>query len=102
MTMNSIKSLFGDRARPVPKKKRVTERGELLDYFLSVLNPSRKKAGYKPLSHGRVSHMLTGIPTKDLYYMKSTMEDSRRRTGNSEGACKWFNWALKNPDQLKQ
>lgn len=95
--MDSLKSLFGDRAKKPPKKRRVTERGELLDFFLSVLNPARKKDGFKELSLGRISFMLTGIPTKDLYYIKTEMIDRQRRDGNAS-ACKWFYWSLKNKD----
>lgn len=100
MSMNSMKSLFGDRAKPVPKKRRVTERGELMDFFLSVLNPNRAKDGFKPLSHSRLGHMLTEIPTRDLYYIKSQVIDYQRRNGTAS-ACKWFNWALKNPEEVK-
>ena len=60
-------------------KTNITERGELFDFFLSVLNHDRKKNGYKPYDHARLGYMLTKIPTADLYALKSKMEDAQRR-----------------------
>jgi len=82
---------------PVAKKaSRANERGELFDYFLSVLNPVRKAEGFPPLNHPRLGKKLEGIPTKDLYALKSSMNDIQRRGGN---ASKYFWWAIKPPDE---
>ena len=61
------------------EKKRVTERGELLQTFLSGLNPGRKAKGYEPLTYGRLAYMLAGIDTKDLYALLSKCNDAERR-----------------------
>jgi hypothetical protein len=61
------------------KKTKRTERGDLFDFFLSVLNPSRTKTGYKPMNHKRLAFLLQGIPTKDLYALQSKMTHAERR-----------------------
>ncbi len=76
--MERISNLFGART-PLPKKTRTTERGELLETFLSRLNPGRKAKGYPLLTAGRLAFLLTGIPTKDLYALLSKMNDAERR-----------------------
>jgi len=63
--MERLGTLFGNRAS-LPKKTRRTERGDLLDGFLARLNPSRAKAGYPPITRGRLNYLLAGIPTADL------------------------------------
>jgi hypothetical protein len=65
--------------RQPPKPTRQTERGDLYDTMLSRLNPSRVRGGYKPLTHGRLAYLLTGIPTKDLYALISKCSDAERR-----------------------
>jgi hypothetical protein len=81
---------------PARVNKHANERGELFDYFLSMLNPDRKKAGYPPLDHPRIGKLLQGVPTKDLYALKSSMADIGRRGGNP---CKYFWWSIKPNDQ---
>ena len=76
--MQKIADLFGKRSLS-PKSKRSSERGDLLDTFLSRLNPSRKAAGYRPLSYGRLAYLLTGIKTTDLYALQSKCADAERR-----------------------
>ncbi len=49
------------------KPKRATERGEIMRFFQRHLNYSRKKDGLPAITMSR----LEGIPTKDLYYLKS-------------------------------
>ena len=55
---------------------RKTERGELMQYFLGKLNNSRKDDELSPLTMGRMGRILQGIPTRDLYYLKSVCDDS--------------------------
>jgi hypothetical protein len=43
-----------------------------------------------------VGKKLEGIPTKDLYALKSSMNDIQRRGGN---ASKYFWWAIKPKDE---
>ena len=56
------------------KKERVTERGELMDYFRSKLNAARVRDGIPVLSMPRMGKILEAIPTKDLYYLKSVCD----------------------------
>jgi len=59
------------------EKSRKTERGELMVYFRAKLNASREEDGLKPLSMGRIGMLLQGIPTKDLYYLKSICKQAK-------------------------
>jgi hypothetical protein len=72
------RTLFGKYQKPT-KQTRQTERGELYDQILTRLNPSRTKAGYKPLGHARLAYLLAGIPTKDLYALISRCDEAERR-----------------------
>lgn len=76
--MERIGTLFGSRV-PLPKPRRVTERGQLFDTILSRLNPSRAKKGLPPLTYKRLGFLLTSIPTKDLYALISKCDDAERR-----------------------
>jgi len=69
-------------------KARVTERGELMEYFCEKLNKSRIRDGLPAISMGRMGKMLEKIPTKDLYYLKRVCDDA----GNFS---KKFWWELK-------
>jgi len=53
------------------KGARKTERGELMRYFQTYLNAARAKDGLPLVSMARMGRILQGIPTKDLYYLKS-------------------------------
>jgi hypothetical protein len=48
-----------------------TERGELMRYFVTHLNASRAHANLPLITMARMGRILQGIPTKDLYYLKS-------------------------------
>ena len=85
--MERISTLFGTLNRPT-KPNRQTERGMLLETFLSRLNPGRKVKGYPPLTIKRLAYKLTGIPTKDLYSLLSKCSDAERR-GYNWGAIFW-------------
>lgn len=61
----------------VPKKERLTERGELMEYFRTQLNHSRVRDGLLPLSMPRMGRLLQAIPTKDLYYLKSVCDQAK-------------------------
>lgn len=60
-------------------KGTTTERGELLDFFKSTVNASRKEKQFSALPIGFFVKKLEGIVTKDLYALKSKMEDADRR-----------------------
>lgn len=58
------------------KKERATERGELMLYFMEVLNRTRARDGLPPLTMPRMGRILQAIPTKDLYYLKRVCDDA--------------------------
>ncbi len=58
-------------------QKRLTERGELMKYFMERLNASRLSDGLAPLTMGRMGRLLLATPTKDLYYLKRVCDDSK-------------------------
>lgn len=70
------KDLFGKYAKP-PKKTKRTERGDCIDLFLQYLVPSWDAQKYGKLTPGRLRFKLTGIPTKDLYYIHKVCLDSK-------------------------
>ena len=58
--------------RSAPRKKeRITERGELMQYFRTELNRTRVRDGLPALTMPRMGRILQAIPTKDLYYLQS-------------------------------
>jgi hypothetical protein len=77
--MKSIGDLMPKKAEELEKKaseapkgrKRLTERGELMRFFVRHLNVSRAQDGHEPISMPRMGKILEGIPTDDLYYLKS-------------------------------
>ena len=69
---------FEKRQAAAPKgRKRLTERGELMRFFQRHLNLARKKDGLAPLTMARIGVELEGIPTKDLYYLKSVCSTAK-------------------------
>jgi hypothetical protein len=59
------------------RKEKVTERGELLRYFMDKLNASRVRDGLPKLTMPRMGKTLEKIPTKDLYYLKSVCDQAK-------------------------
>lgn len=57
-------------------KTRQTERGEMMRYFVSRINPGRAADGLALITMARMGKMLENIPTKDLYYLKSVCDKS--------------------------
>ena len=76
------------------KKERGTERGELMLYFLDILNRSRIQDGIPPLTMPRMGKILQTIPTKDLYYLKSVCDQANNFS-------KKFWWEI-NPKKHKE
>lgn len=69
---------FAKKAAEAPKgRKRQTERGELMRFFQRHLNYSRKHDGLEPLTMARIGAELEGIPTDDLYYLKSVCTQAK-------------------------
>ncbi len=63
---------------PAPSKY-VSERGELIDFFVKEVNRERKGTKFSPLETKTVAIKVAFIPTKDLYALKSKMIDAQRR-----------------------
>lgn len=80
--MERLSTLFGERRAPERKRRR-TERGDVFDQLLLMLNPARKRDGFHPLTHPRLGYLLTRVPTKDLYALVSKMRDAERRGGQA-------------------
>ena len=58
-------------------KVRITERGEMMEYFCKELNRTRIRDGLPKLTMGRMGKKLEGVPTKDLYYLKRVCSDAK-------------------------
>lgn len=70
-------------ARPsVASGLRITERGELMEYFCKKINAGRVGVRFngrplQPIAMPRMGKILEQIPTKDLYYLKRICDDAR-------------------------
>ena len=80
---------------PERKRDRATERGELMQYFMQKLNMTRTRDGLAPITMGRMARLLAGIPTQDLYFLKSICDDALKRNG-IDSFSKRFWWEI-NP-----
>lgn len=76
--MKPISDLFGNEYKKPAKKVRHTERGDLLLWVA-------QKTG---LDIKRVAFLTTGLKVPDLYYLRSDMEQARKR-GVAYGAAFW-------------
>ncbi len=93
--MDSLKSLL--KTPKKPQKAPNSEYAELIGWFMDTLNPGRLKAGFKPYSAPRIAKKLEKLDMHTLKYMRSYMSDLIR-TRNSDAACKWFEWSIRNHD----
>lgn len=74
--MKHIRDLIPSEARG-KGKGRLTERGEMMRYFVTHLNAGRAKDGLPLITMSRMGLILQGIPTKDLYYLKSVCDKAK-------------------------
>ena len=76
--MEKLANLFG---APRPKKGATSERSELIGYFHAQLVSEWDAKRFDPLTVRRVATQYLGHlkELRDLYYLKSTCEDARRR-----------------------
>lgn len=63
--------------KKLERKARASERGDMMQYFMTKLNISRVQDGLKPLTMARMGKILEAIPTKDLYYLKSVCDQAK-------------------------
>jgi hypothetical protein len=79
--MKSIAEILPEMKRKkaeAPKgRKRLTERGEIMRFFLRHLNHSRANDGLAPMTMAHLGTVLEKIPTKDLYYLKSVCSQAK-------------------------
>lgn len=79
--LTSISEMLPDLMKKVaaaPKgKNRLTERGELMRFFVRHLNYARKRDGLAPISMAHMGTILEKIPTQDLYYLKSVCSQAK-------------------------
>lgn len=59
------------------KRDKASERGDLMRFFMERLNVSRKRDGIPALTMPRMGRLLQGIPTADLYYLRSVCEQAK-------------------------
>lgn len=68
---------IGSQLKRSAVKVRMTERGEMMRYFVKRLNPGRINDGLPTITMARMGKILEKIPTKDLYYLKRVCDDSK-------------------------
>lgn len=64
-------------APTVTKKKRTSERAELIGYFIERLNTRQKELGNRPYTPAFIGMKLAHLSVFDLYYLKRICEDSK-------------------------
>lgn len=83
---------FEKKVAQAPKgRKRLTERGEMMRFFLRHLNHARASDGLPPMTMAHLGTVLEQIPTADLYYLKSVCSQAKNFS-------KTFWWEL-DPDK---
>jgi hypothetical protein len=90
--MQKIDTLFAKYQKPIDDRR--TERGELLRYFVNTLNLTRDGKRFAKLTIPRIARTVTKVPTEDLNYLRSVMEDARWR-GKNASAIFWSSVKLK-------
>ena len=79
--MKSIRDILPDmekKAAAAPTgRKRKTERGELMRFFLRHLNHARAHDDLAPMTMAHLGTTLEKIPTQDLYYLKSVCSQAK-------------------------
>ena len=63
------------RAPGVAAGLRITERGQLMEYFCEKINTARVGTRFPQMSMPRMGKILQAIPTSDLYYLKRVCDD---------------------------
>lgn len=74
----------------ITKTKARSERAELIQYFVDRL----RNKDNKPFSARLIAIKLSHLSLEDLYYLKSTFQDTYNRKG-IESAQKYFWWSIK-------
>ncbi len=74
--MKHIRDLIPSEARGKGSGRK-TERGELMRFFMTHLNAGRAKDHLPLITMSRMGLIIQGIPTKDLYYLKSVCDKAK-------------------------
>lgn len=91
-SIGDMMSEFEKKVAAAPKgRKRLTERGEMMRFFLRHLNHARAADGLAPMTMAHLGVVLEKIPTADLYYLKSVCSQAKNFS-------KTFWWEL-DPDK---
>ena len=77
--------------KQLKKEKRISERSELIKYFVENL---RNKNG-KPFSARMIAIKMSHLSLQDIRYMISVFKDNLNRKG-LDGASKEFWWSLRS------
>ena len=74
--MKRIGDILASKEAP-KEKSRKTERGELMRHFQKYLNYDRARDRMTLITMARMGKILEGIPTDDLYYLKSVCDKAK-------------------------
>lgn len=94
MRMKSLFDQLKDR-KFEKKKKRASERGELIEYFTENINQGRKGTKYKPLTLRYIAVRIAHVSTPDLYHLKKICD-----TGDSFSKVFFGSIRIKDPDDF--
>ena len=94
--IKSIKTLFGEYKIPISNKKHHSERGEIIQSFLDIINAGRLNTKYKPLTIPYLGHLLSIYSTSDLYILLERC----KRAKNFSATFFWYARGL--PDNHKK
>jgi hypothetical protein len=84
------------------KRKRLTERGELMRHFTNELNRGRARDRLELITMPRMGKILEAIPTSDLYYLKSVCDEAGRRGGSFSKRFWWEIDPKKHTEEYKK
>ena len=74
--MKTTLELFTDYTIPMIRSRR-SERGDLIQSFLSTINAGRINTKYKPLTIPYIGHLLSIYSTSDLYILKQKCDRAK-------------------------
>lgn len=78
-TIAPISNFIKPYEKDKTKKSRATERGDLLTYFTECVNKERDGTKYKKVRIPFIATKVSHLSTADLYYLRSSCDDARRR-----------------------
>jgi hypothetical protein len=76
----------------LPEKKCLSERAQLLEEMLAIVNIERLNTKWKPMSPKLFAIKMSHLNISDLYYTHSVSKDSKNRRGSYS---KYLWWSIK-------